>query len=88
MTYQVKLSPHAVADLARLDKPIAQRLIDKAKWLAENFETESREMLAGELHGLFKLRAGHYRIIYTADQNDHIITIQLVGHRREIYKPK
>ena len=88
MTYRVRLSPHAVGDLAKLDKPIAQRLLDKTRWLAENFETESREMLAGELHGLFKLRAGHYRIIYTADQNEHVLTVHLLGHRREIYKPK
>jgi len=35
---QVEFTEAAQSDLARLDKPIAQRVLKKLRWLAENFE--------------------------------------------------
>ncbi|MEA5533051.1 type II toxin-antitoxin system RelE family toxin [Crocosphaera sp. XPORK-15E] len=39
--------------------------------------------LSANLSGLFKLRIGDYRVIYSFD--DDFITIHQVGHRRDIY---
>jgi len=86
MTYQVKFMPKAVDDLSRLDKVIAQRIVTKVRWLSENFDNLTPEVLIGEWKGLFKLRVGSYRVVYTVSQKDLLITIHLVGHRRDIYK--
>jgi len=40
-----------------------------------------------KLKGLFKLRVGSYRVFYSFDREERIITVHLMGHRREIYKP-
>ena len=40
-----------------------------------------------KLKGLFKLRVGSYRVFYSFDREERIITVHLIGHRREIYKP-
>jgi mRNA interferase RelE/StbE len=42
--------------------------------------------LTGELKGLFKLRVGDYRIAYSIEEKKKLLTIHLIGHRREIYR--
>jgi mRNA interferase RelE/StbE len=83
--YQVELLPQAINDLQRLDKPAAQRVVNKLRWLAENFDAVRPESLVGPLTGLRKLRVGDYRVIYEPDRENRLITVHLIGHRREIY---
>lgn len=84
--YQVQFLPEAAEALGSLDKLIAQRLLKKLRWLAEDFESLKLESLTGPLAGLLKLRVGDYRIIYQADHEAQRLTVQMVGHRRDIYK--
>jgi mRNA interferase RelE/StbE len=41
--------------------------------------------LTADLAGCFKLRIGDYRVIYEFGRSVRIITIDRVGHRRDIY---
>jgi mRNA interferase RelE/StbE len=86
MAPNVEFRPEAIADLERLDRVIAQRILDKIKWLIENFDTISPQALTGDMKGLFKLRVGDYRVIYSINQSEKLITIHLIGHRRQIYR--
>ncbi len=81
---RVEFSPQARDDLARLDRPVAQRILKKIRWLVESFEQLTPEPLSGPWHGVYKLRVGDYRILYTVTQN--VLTVRLIGHRREVYK--
>ncbi|MEA1872789.1 MAG: type II toxin-antitoxin system RelE/ParE family toxin [Chloroflexota bacterium] len=78
--------PQARDDLSRLDKPIAQRILHKLKWLSQNFDDLMHERLSGEFRGFYRLRVGSYRVIYTVEQEEHQFVIHLIGHRRDIYK--
>ncbi len=85
--YEVEFTPEAEDDLSRLSKSIAQRILNKIRWLAENFEMVTPEPLTGEFKGLYKLRVGDYRVLYTFSQVERkVIIIHLVKHRREVYK--
>jgi len=84
--HRVRLLDTASKDLARLDKPVARRIVGRVQWLAENFEKADLERLTGELEGLFKLRVGDYRIIYELVHGEQLIMIHAIGHRREIYR--
>lgn len=87
--YEVEFTSESQADLARLSKSVAQRILKKIRWLAENFEMISPEPLSGEWKDLYKLRIGDYRVLYTFSQTERgVIVIHLVGHRREIYKSR
>ncbi len=86
MSYQIRFMPKAITDINHLDKRNAQRIITKLRWLAENLDNITTEVLSGELKGLFKLRVGSYRVLYTVSRTDRVITIHLVGHRRDIYR--
>lgn len=84
--YSVEFRPEARDALRRLSKPAAQRILNKIKWLAENFDTVSHESLTGEFRGLFKLRIGDYRVIYSSNPAGHLVIVHLIGHRRNIYE--
>jgi mRNA interferase RelE/StbE len=85
--YSVEFTDEAEKDLARIDKNTAQRILNKLRWLAENFDMIKPERLKGELwKDKFKLRVGDYRVIYSVDLEKKIITVHLIGHRSEIYK--
>jgi mRNA interferase RelE/StbE len=83
--YQVEFRPRAAQDFDNLDQEVAGRLLRKLRWLAENFDSVKPESLTGVFSGLFKLRVGDYRIIYQANREKKVLTVRLVGHRREIY---
>ena len=86
MTHEVALTPTAEADLRRLDSAVAHRVVVKLQWLAENAETVRPETLTGTWRGVFKLRVGDYRVLYTREATRQRIVVHFVRHRREVYK--
>jgi mRNA interferase RelE/StbE len=86
--YQLALMPDALDDLSRLDSPLAQRILGKLRWLAENFERLTPEPLGHDLKGAFKLRIGDYRAVYTVNPPERRLTVHLVGYRREVYRKR
>jgi mRNA interferase RelE/StbE len=85
--YQVEFRPEAVRDLDRLAPDVRERVLDRVRWLAAHFDEITPEALRGrQWRGVLKLRVGDYRILYTADRRPRRLTIQLIGHRREIYR--
>jgi len=43
--------------------------------------------LLGELTGQWSARRGNYRVIYTIDDERRIVTVLVVEHRRDAYRP-
>jgi mRNA interferase RelE/StbE len=78
----------AARELRKLDKPVARRISQRINWLAENLDDLQPEALSGDLAGLFKMRAGDYRILYEILNEEQTIIIHLIGHRREIYRSR
>ena len=76
----------AARQLERLNKQLARRILTKIEWLAQNAGQFPHEALHGPLKKSFKLRVGEYRVIYTLESEEETLTVQLIGHRREIYK--
>ena len=84
--YLLAFVPQASYDLSRVDKRVAQRILNKLRWLSQNFDDLVPVTLTGEFKGFYRLRVGSYRVIYTAHRQDRVLTIHLIGHRRVIYK--
>ncbi|MGB5637418.1 MAG: type II toxin-antitoxin system RelE/ParE family toxin [Waterburya sp.] len=85
MTYSVEFTPDATVELETLTPTIQERILRKVHWLSVNFENLSPQALSANLSGLFKLRVGDYRVIYSFATKEQRITIHKVGHRRSIY---
>ena len=86
--YRVRLLDTASKDLAKLDKPLARRIIERVHWLAKNVADADLEALTGDFEGLFKLRVGDYRVVYELIHGEELIMIHAIGHRREIYRKR
>lgn len=84
--FSVEFTPQAADDLSGMTKPIAQRLLDKIRWLATNFDAVTPTALSGDLVGVYKLRVGDYRVLYALKTESSSICIVRIRHRKDVYK--
>ena len=83
--YEYEVLEEARTQLRKLDRSIARRIVQKIKWLAENFDQIEPDALAHNLADLYKLRIGNYRVIYEIVEEEQLLVVLEVGHRRDIY---
>lgn len=79
----VILSKNAEKEFARLPKTEKKKIFKKILTLQS--DPFAGKLLAGELQGLFSLRAWPYRIIYEIKKPDKVI-IHHILHRQKAYK--
>ena len=84
--YKLDFSPDGRTSLATLDKKIAQRVLDKLRWLLKNIDNIYLLRLKENLSGLYKLRVGDWRVIYEVKREQRVVTVHKVGHRSKIYR--
>ncbi len=88
MEYQVEFSRAALSGLSRLDKQVAQRILDRIKWLSLHIDDVNHKALTGYLRGEYKLRVGDYRVVYELRHEVKSLTIRFIAHRSEVYRLK
>ena len=86
--HRIRILDTATRELAQLDKPVGRRIVERIRWLAVNLDQIKPEALTGNLAGLYKLRAGDYRVVYEIVHDEQTIVIHAIGHRREIYRKR
>ena len=84
--HQIAYRAGVVADLTKVDKKTAQRLLDKSKWLASNIENLRHDSLAPDLPGLSKYAVGNWRIVYSIDRGEKVVHVHLIAHWKEVYQ--
>ncbi len=84
--YQVTYLPAVLEDLRATEPTTAQRLLDKTKWLASNAVNLRHEPLHPELPGMIQYAVANWRILYSIDREEHVVTIHRIGTRRELYR--
>ncbi len=85
MAYRIEFKAKAIEDLESFTSAVQERILRKIRWLCDNFDEINPQALSANLNGLFKLRIGDYRVIYSFNHETELITIHKVGHRRDIY---
>ncbi len=88
MSYKIQLSPTANKQLRKLDRTTQKRLGKIIDSLAENPFPKKVKKLADSPLGenLFRVRVGDYRIIYEIHFSILVVSIILIGDRKEIYR--
>lgn len=86
--YKVVYSKSAVKTLKKLDKPTAKLLTE---WIKKNLDgtDDPRKLgksLTGERSNEWRYRKGNYRIIANITDEEVIIYIVAIGHRKDIYR--
>jgi len=85
--YSVSWSKKALNYLQRLDTTTTKRIVLHVDWLAEDPKSLTLDIkpLAGN-PGIFRLRVGKYRVIFSIEEEIKLLSISLILPRGEIYK--
>ena len=82
--YRLTFRTGTAQDLAMIDQSIAQRLLDKSKWLASNVDNLRHEPIADDLPGLCKYAVGEWRIFYAIDRTEQLVDIHAILRQSEL----
>ena len=89
MAWRVEYSKEAEREIAKLDRPIAQRIIKFMGSRVAKLENPRSigEALAGSTLGdYWKYRMGDYHVIAGIQDKKLIVQVVRLGNRREIYR--
>lgn len=88
MKYSVSYSKQAQKQIKKLDNYTRIMII---RWIEKNLvgsinPRENGKALKGKLGDYWRYRVGDYRIISKIEDDELIIFVVEIGHRREVYK--
>ncbi len=88
MMYKLKFLGKAVEDLKKIDRAQQKIIKQKLLILAKNPAALKNNIkkIGGPGRNLYRLRTGSYRVIFKREENQLVIIIIRIGHRKEIYQ--
>lgn len=84
---QIRFSAHALKQLKKIDRPVAMRIIDYLENKVAQLD-EPRQLgkaLQGQLANLRRYRIGDYRVIVEIQDEELVVYVVKIGHRKDIY---
>lgn len=86
--YEVEITPEGLRHLNLLPERIREAALSAVFGpIAENSRRLGKPLL-GELEGLTGARRGDYRIIYEIFEEEQVVLVHRIQHRRDVYRPR
>lgn len=85
MHYQISISREATKTFRRLHPQIAKRLKTAILALADDPRPPGCIQLVGG-EGELRIRVGDYRVVYDIIDDELVVLVLRVAHRREVYR--
>ncbi len=85
-SYRLLFKESVAKDLRPLPKADVARVLSRIEALAENPRPAGCEKLSGQEK--YRVRQGVYRIVYQVDDEQRLVVVVKVGHRREVYRQR
>ena len=82
--YRVELRRGAQRALDRLPKYDFEAVVQAIEELARTPRPRGVEKVTNS--DLWRVRQGDYRVVYAIDDDQRLVTVARIGHRREIYR--
>ena len=83
--YKILIKPSAVKDIEAISlKKDPRRIVERIRNLEENPRPPGCEKLSGQ--DKYRLRQGRYRIVYSIEDQDLVVYVVKVGHRKDVYR--
>ncbi len=83
--YRLLIKPSAVKEIEAIPlKRERRRLVERLAGLAENPRPVGVEKLSGQ--DKYRLRQGRYRILYAIEDQNLLVYVVKVGHRKDVYR--
>ena len=84
--YRILIKPSAAKELEAVgQKKDRERLVGRIRALGNEPRPQGCEKLSGQ-YGLFRVRVGSYRIVYTIDDGSAQVHVVKVAHRKDVYR--
>lgn len=83
-SFKVSVKQSVAKDLRRIPKKEVARILERIEALAVEPRPPEAEKLSGQQK--YRLRQGVYRIIYEIKDEELVVVVIKVGHRRDVYK--
>lgn len=84
MPYTVTIKRSAEREMAALPDNVFERVTISIIDLESNPRKPGCKKLRGSHH--YRVRSGDYRILYTIDDENLVVEIVAVGHRKDVYR--
>lgn len=82
--YKVSIKRSAVKEIEAIpQKKERKRIIRRIGQLANDPRPQGSKKLSG--HDKYRIRQGSYRIVYGIEDNELVIVVVKVGHRKDVY---
>jgi mRNA interferase RelE/StbE len=85
LNYTIQYRPGVPRDLARIPRQLLRRIDRAILALGENPRPTGCRKLTGASR-LWRIRVGDWRVVYEIDDPARIVDIQIVAHRRDVYR--
>lgn len=82
--YRLVFQADVARDLSGIGTPMAQRLLEKTKWLASNVENLRHESLEADLPRMHKYAVADWRIFYVIDRDEQVLDVHAIVHKHAI----
>ncbi len=82
--YSLSFKTSVAKDLRQIPKRDVQNILKRIEGLADDPRPSGSEKLSGQER--FRVRQGTYRIIYEIKDQELVIMVVKVGHRRDVYR--
>jgi mRNA interferase RelE/StbE len=83
--YRVEARPRVRKDLRKLDEAARNDVLLAMRALADDPRPAGARPLKGHRPWL-RIRVGDYRVIYAVDDREQVVTVAVVGPRRDVYR--
>ncbi len=84
-SYELFIKPSAAKELEALGrKSDRTRIVDKIYTLKDDPRPQGCEKLTSQ--DRYRVRQGQFRILYVVDDNERVVTVVKIGHRRDVYR--
>jgi len=83
--FRLLIKPSAVKDIEAIPlKRDRQRVVERISKLAEDPRPSGSEKISGQ--DKYRVRQGRYRILYAIEDQDLLVQVVKVGHRKDVYR--
>jgi mRNA interferase RelE/StbE len=83
--YRLLIKPSAVKEIEAIPlKRDRRRVVERISKLAEDPRPSGSEKISGQ--DKYRVRQGRYRILYAIEDQNLIVQVVKVGHRKDVYR--
>lgn len=88
MAWKISFTKNAVKQLSKLDREVARLIVRfmEEKIVGSSDARRYGHALVGDQKGRWRYRIGDYRVLCELRDNELLVVVITLGHRKEIYR--